>query len=55
MPGETGHDKPAEGSCIVVVATDAPLHPLGLQRLARRVGLGLARTGSTAHSQVPVP
>ncbi len=40
----------AEGSCIVVVATDAPLHPLGLQRLARRAGLGLARTGSTAHN-----
>jgi len=50
MPGEAGHDKTAEGSCIVVVATDAPLHPLGLQRLARRAGLGLARTGSTAHN-----
>ncbi len=50
MPGETGYDKPAEGSCIVVVATDAPLHPLSLQRLARRAGLGLARTGSTAHN-----
>ena len=50
MPSETGHATPAEGSCIVVVATDAPLHPLGLQRLARRAGLGLARTGSTAHN-----
>lgn len=50
MPGETGQDKTAEGSCIVVVATDAPLHPLVLQRLARRAGLGLARTGSTAHN-----
>ena len=39
-----------EESCIVVVATDAPLHPLGLQRLARRAGIGLARTGSTAHN-----
>src|SRR6266571_4833112 len=37
IPQETGNDKPAEGSCIVVVATDAPLHPLGLQRLARRL------------------
>ena len=36
------------GSCIVVVATDAPLGPLQLQRLARRAGLGLARTGSYA-------
>jgi D-aminopeptidase len=50
MPGEAVNDKPPEGSCIVVVATDAPLHPLGLQRLARRAGLGLARTGSTAHN-----
>ena len=37
------------GSCIAVVATDAPLHPAQLERLARRAGLGLARTGSVAH------
>lgn len=37
-----------EGSCIAVVATDAPLHPLQLRRLARRVDAGLARTGSVA-------
>lgn len=36
------------GSCVVVVATDAPLLPQQLERLARRAGLGLARTGSTA-------
>jgi D-aminopeptidase len=36
-----------EGSCIVVVATDAPLLPNQLVRLARRAGLGLARAGST--------
>jgi D-aminopeptidase len=36
------------GSCIVVVATDAPLGAHQLQRVARRAGLGLARTGSTA-------
>jgi D-aminopeptidase len=36
------------GSCIVVVATDAPLDGRSMQRLARRAGLGLARTGSTA-------
>ena len=35
------------GSCIAVVATDAPLLPNQLTRLARRAGLGLARTGST--------
>ena len=37
------------GSCIAVVATDAPLTPPQLERLARRAGLGLARTGSVAH------
>ena len=36
------------GSCVVVVATDAPLLGPALERLARRAGLGLARTGSTA-------
>jgi D-aminopeptidase len=35
-----------EGSCIVVVATDVPLHPGQLRRLARRTDAGLARTGS---------
>jgi D-aminopeptidase len=35
------------GSCIVVIATDAPLLPHQLGRLAKRAGLGLARTGST--------
>jgi D-aminopeptidase len=34
------------GSCIAVVATDAPLLPNQLTRLARRVSLGLARTGT---------
>lgn len=37
-----------EGSCIVVVATDAPLHAHTLQRMAKRAGLGLARAGSYA-------
>lgn len=37
------------GSCIAVVATDAPLGPASLERIARRAGLGLARTGSVAH------
>jgi D-aminopeptidase len=36
------------GSCIVIVATDAPLLGPALERLARRAGLGLARTGSIA-------
>jgi len=34
------------GSIIVVVATDAPLIPNQLKRLAKRVSLGLARDGS---------
>jgi D-aminopeptidase len=34
------------GSIIVVVATDAPLLPHQLKRLARRVSLGLGRNGS---------
>ena len=36
------------GSIIVVVATDAPLIPTQLKRVARRVSLGLARDGSFA-------
>ena len=36
------------GSIIVVVATDAPLLPHQLKRIARRVSLGLGRAGSTA-------
>jgi D-aminopeptidase len=36
------------GSCIVVVITDGPLDAAACTRLARRAGLGLARTGSTA-------
>src|SRR5207244_1983853 len=35
-----------QGSIIVVVATDAPLIPTQLQRVARRVTLGLGRDGS---------
>ena len=40
----------AAGSIIIVVATDAPLAPTHLKRIARRASLGLARTGSTAHN-----
>jgi D-aminopeptidase len=38
-----------EGSCIGVVATDLPLHPKQLRRLARRVDIGLGRTGSVGN------
>ncbi len=47
--GEADAPEPADaGSCIVVVVTDAPLDSASCARLARRAGLGLARTGSTA-------
>ena len=37
------------GSCIGVVVTDAPVGAADCARLARRIGLGLARAGSMAH------
>ncbi len=40
---------PPSGSCIVVAVTDAPLDSAACTRLARRAGLGLARTGSVGH------
>jgi D-aminopeptidase len=42
-----GPSRPPAGSCIVVMITDAPLDGAACARLARRAGLGLARTGST--------
>ena len=36
------------GSCMIVVATDAPVSPRNLDRMAKRAMLGLARTGSYA-------
>jgi D-aminopeptidase len=46
IPGEVYKEE--SGSCIAVVATDAPLLPNQLKRLARRVSLGLARTGAVS-------
>src|SRR6476620_9645310 len=40
--------KKETGSIIIVIATDAPLLPHQLKRLARRASLGLARTGSVS-------
>ncbi|MEA2599275.1 MAG: D-aminopeptidase [Acidobacteriota bacterium] len=37
---------PGAGSCMIILATDAPLSSRNLERLARRAVLGLARTGS---------
>lgn len=39
---------PGAGSCITIIATDAPLLPGQCKALARRVPLGLARTGTTS-------
>lgn len=37
-----------DGSCMIIVATDAPLDARNLKRLAKRAMLGLARTGGIA-------
>jgi D-aminopeptidase len=37
---------PGDGSCMIVVATDAPLNTAQLKRLAKRATLALGRTGS---------
>jgi D-aminopeptidase len=42
-PGDRG-----DGSCVMVVATDAPLSDRNLERLAARAIMGLSRTGSSA-------
>ncbi len=46
--GRSGKREAPEGSCIVVIATNAPMLPAQCERVARRAGLGLARTGSVA-------
>ena len=46
-PGLEAKDIDA-GSIIVVIATDAPLLPHQLKRVARRASMGIARTGGTA-------
>ncbi|MBI3694273.1 MAG: P1 family peptidase [Acidobacteria bacterium] len=46
--GDPVLDRAEVGSIIIVVATDAPLLPHQLKRLARRATMGLARTGSTS-------
>lgn len=42
-PGDRG-----DGSCVMVIATDAPLSDRNLERLAARAIMGLSRTGSSA-------
>lgn len=45
--GGDPNESRGDGSIMIVVATDAPLSPLNLERLAARAILGLARTGSS--------
>lgn len=44
--GDRSPDSEDEGSCMIVLATDAPLSARNLERIAKRAILGLARTGS---------
>jgi D-aminopeptidase len=46
--GARGRDDRADGSCMIVVATDAPIDSRNLSRLASRSMFGMARTGSSA-------
>jgi L-aminopeptidase/D-esterase-like protein len=45
------HAPPDVGSIIIVVATNAPLLPVQLSRVARRAALGMGRMGSYAGNQ----
>lgn len=42
------HIEKSDGSCMIVVATDAPLDSRNLERLAKRAFLGLGKTGGIA-------
>src|SRR5262249_15009460 len=53
MPNAGNDDKrwdeaDADGSCMIVVATDAPIDARNLKRLAARAIIGMGRTGSSA-------
>jgi D-aminopeptidase len=41
-------DKSSDGSCMMIIATDAPLDARNLKRLAKRAVLGMAETGGIA-------
>lgn len=48
--GERTLQESETGSCMMVVATDAPLDSRNLERLAKRAVVGLGRTGSSMHN-----
>lgn len=43
-------NKKEDGSCMIIVATDAPVDNRNLNRLAKRAFMGLAKTGGIAHN-----
>jgi D-aminopeptidase len=45
--GQAPYPSTADGSCMIVIATDAPLDAQNLKRVAARAVFALARTGST--------
>ena len=47
FPGDPGAER-GDGSCMIVIATDAPILSRNLERLGARAVMGLARTGSSA-------
>ena len=46
----TARNPNVQGSIIAIAITDAPLLPIQLQRVARRIGLGVGRTGSPSEN-----
>lgn len=46
-PGDAGAER-GDGSCMIVIATDAPVLARNLERMGARAIMGLARTGSSA-------
>jgi D-aminopeptidase len=48
LESRSGRDTTADGSVIIIIATDAPIDARNLKRLAARAMMGLARTGSAA-------
>ena len=47
FPGDLGAER-GDGSCMIVIATDAPILSRNLERMGARAVMGLARTGSSA-------
>ncbi len=47
LDGSDGEGEQADGSCMMIVATDAPLDAVSLERLALRAFMGMARTGAS--------